>query len=325
MKTYHSLIKVTMALQITFLIIFLGCGESNDPVSSEPQESSSVRLQVQVNPPTSLRTLDTWNYWTTPVNVIFEATTGEEPGGNDGGDDHGHDGIANLPVFTLNKLTNNQSGEDDEILVGTAEVAGMEIEVTVGDGLSLWEMHHDGELEEHHADEHARHVQIEVNDAATGHHAHGGVTIALCEVTLIAQSNTDTLEFELTPAQTGHGYRYEANAELPFGEYDIRMEIEPPHFFRTEETRSKWISDFEAEFTGFQFDSSFTSATIGESVLVGSSGDSLKITLRGGAVEPYGAIGIGAIPLSGNETINFSVRLEDPTLEAHAQPLYDAL
>ncbi len=288
-----------------------------------PVEENTLSLQIQVYPPSSLRDLTTWSFWTTPVTAIFES--GEGGGHDEGEGGHSHSTTTNFPVFTLNKVTNGEPEEESE-LVGTAEVAGMQINMTVGKGTSIWSMHEDGEMEEHHAEEGSNHVQVEVLDAATGHHAHGGVTVSHCEVMLIAASPTDTFEIELNPAQTGHGYRYESNAELPYDTYTMKVHVEAPHFLRTEETMSKWTSDSEAEFAGFVFDSTFTRGTIGQTVvLVGASQDSLMITLRGGGVKTYGAVGTGTIPLSGAETINFSVRLEDPTIGAHGQPLYDAV
>ncbi|MCH9031978.1 MAG: hypothetical protein IIB00_06940, partial [candidate division Zixibacteria bacterium] len=39
----------------------------------------------------------------------------------------------------------------------------------------------------------------------------------------------------------------------------------------------------------------------------------------------YGSVGIGAIPLTGSETLNFSVRLEDPTRPATDEQLYGSI
>lgn len=323
MKLIKSSIPAVLFIGIAFLFMLIGCGESDEPVAPQAEETAALSVQIQVYPPGSLRDLETWSFWTTPVTVIFQS--GEGGGGDEGNGGHSHSTRSNIPVFTLSKITDGEPDEQGE-LVGTAEVAGMQINMSIGKGLSTWSMHGDGDMEEHHAGEGSSHIEVEVLDAATGHHPHGGVTVSHCEVMLIAASPTDTFEIELKPAQTSHGYRYESNAALPYGTYTMQVKVEPPHFLRTEETKTRWTSDCEAEFAGFVFDSTFTRGAIGQAVvLVGQSQDSLMITLRGGGVKTYGAVGTGAIPLSGNETINFSVNLEDPTISAHGQPLYDAV
>jgi uncharacterized protein involved in high-affinity Fe2+ transport len=187
----------------------------------------------------------------------------------------------------------------------------------------MWIFHHGGEMEEHHAEPGERHIEVHVADEATGHHAHGGTDISNCEVKLIAESGETTVEVPLKPVQSGHGSRYEANAALPYGTYNLTVQAEPPTFARSAEKRNHWVQDIEATFSNFVLDSTFTSGTIGNTITVGSASDSTEITLRAGSVKPYGAVGLGQLPLNGDETINFSVRLEDPTVEAHEGSLFN--
>lgn len=62
---------------------------------------------------------------------------------------------------------------------------------------------------------------------------------------------------------------------------------------------------------------------MGERALT-TGGESLKVSLRAGTPKTYGAVGMGTLPSSGDENVNFSVRLEDPTMHSPGQILYDA-
>ena len=299
----------------------ISCGESNDPVSAEETTDTSFSVRIQVQPPISLRTEETLNLWTTPVDVVFEPS----PDGENGSEAQMSATAGGVPVGTLRKVTNGDSVSDDAVFAGSVHAAGMDINMMVGSGRDLWGMHTGGGMGQHHAKDGSHHYQIKILDAATGHHPHGGMTLSHSEVTLTAISQTDTVEISLDHVQGAHGFRYESNAALtPDTTYDLHLEIEPPDFYRTEETSTQWLSHVEAEFPGFSFDSAATSTTIGETTLVDTSEDSLRVTLEGGPVKTYGAVGMGVIEPAEDHTINFSVRLEDPTIGAEAQYLYDA-
>ncbi len=306
------LTRILFALTILVSVGLIGCGINDNPVTSVPVETELTVL-VTIQPLASLRTTDTWTYWTTPVEVPFIVEVTGEGETTDPGDGHAH------------KLS-AVSAEGDEILVGTAEVSGMNITVTIEDGEDVFEMEHGGEMHEHHAEAGDHHVMVEIAETATGHHAHGDAVVSHAGITIVAVSETsgDTTEIELVGVQAGHGYRYESNAALPYDEYDLHVEVEPPSFYRNEETRTFWTEHAEFEFHGWVFDST-TSGSVGSDIWVGTAGDSLGLSLRVGSVKTYGAVGIGEIPLEGNETVNFSVKLSDPTTEAHAQPLFGSV
>jgi uncharacterized protein involved in high-affinity Fe2+ transport len=312
------------AAGLCLLFGLYSCGVSDNPILTEPTETE-LTVFLNIQPTTSLRTLDTWNAWNTPIDAVFYATLG----GSDQGDTsngHGHNSVYGFPTNNVARLTSEEGEDDAGVLIGTLELAGIQVSVTISDGEGMWEIHHGGEAEEHHAMEGESHADVELVETVTGHHPHGGPTISHCEVSLVAESAAgDIIEIDLVPVQGGHGYRYESNAELPFGTYDIHLEIEPPSFYRTEETHEKWTSHIEFEFHDFVFDSAFTGGAVGESIWVGAADDSIKAGLRAGSVKTYGAVGIGQVPLTGGETINFSLRLEDPTAEAHGQPLFGSI
>jgi uncharacterized protein involved in high-affinity Fe2+ transport len=304
--------RIILGLIFLAGIIIVGCGTDDSPVASEPVQTE-LDVLVSVQPLASLRVAETWTYWTTPVEIPFttEVTgTGSDPNHNDG---HAH----KLAAITV---------EGEDILVGTAEASGISISVTIQDGMDIFQLEHGGEMHTHHAEAGDHHVVVEVAETATGHHAHGDAVVPYCEITIlaIAESSGDTTEIELTGVQGGHGYRYESNAALAFDTYDLHIEVEPPSFYRHEVTQNNWTEHAEFEFHGWIFDNT-SSGTIGEDIWAGSLGDSLGISLRAGSVKTYGAVGIGEIPLEGNETVNFSVKLSDPATDAHAQPLFDAL
>lgn len=306
--------RIIFALILLVSVGMISCGIDDNPVTSEPVETELIVL-VTIQPLASLRTTDTWTYWTTPIEVPFVVVVSGEGEAEEGGHD---DGDAHKLMVVM--------AEGDEILVGTAEISGMSITVTIEDGEDMFEMEHGGEMHEHHAEAGDHHVMVEITETATGHSAHGDAIVSHAEITILAVSETsgDTTEIELVGVQSGHGYRYESNVALAYDEYDLHVEVEPPSFYRNEETQARWVEHAEYEFHGWEFTDS-TSGSIGSGIWVGTAGDSLELSLRVGDVKTYGAVGIGEIPREGDETVNFSVKLSDPTTEAHGQPLFGSV
>lgn len=306
--------RIVFAIMLLVCAGLISCSIDDNPVTSVPVETELIIL-VTVQPLATLRTTDTWTYWTTPVEIPFVVEVIGEGGVADPGD--GHDDAHKLLAF---------AAEGDEILVGTAEVSGMSITVKIEDGEDMIEMAHGGEMHEHHAEAGDHHVVVEITETATGHSAHGDAVVSHAEISIIAISETtgDTTEIKLVGVQSGHGFRYESNVALPYDEYDLHLEVEPPSFYRNEETRTLWTEHAEFEFHEWEFDDT-TSGSVGSGIWVGTGGDSLELSLRVGAVKTYGAVGIGEIPLEGDETVNFSVKLSDPATEAHGQPLFGSL
>lgn len=304
--------RIISAVILVVSVGLIGCGIDDNPVTSEPVEIELVVL-VSIQPLASLRTTDTWTYWTTPIEIPFAVEVAGE-GGTINHDD-GH-------ASKLSAI----SAEGDEILVGTAEVSGMSITVRIEDSEDMFEMEHGGEMHEHHAEVGDHHVVVEITETATGHAVHGNAVVSHAEITIVAisESTGDTTEIELVAVQSGHGFRYESNAALPYDEYDLHVEVEPPTFYRNEHTQTLWTEHAEFEFHGWVYDST-TGGTVGSGIWVGTGGDSLELSLRMGPVKTYGAVGIGEIPLEGTETLNFSVKLSDPTTVAHAQPLFGSV
>lgn len=318
----HKQILRLVILTATVTLLVWGCGIDQNPVISEPV-SSEISVTLAIVPPASLRTTDTWSFWNLPVEITFSATIDGTSGGAAGDDHDGHGvSVLNDRIIASAPLL----AADESLLLGSIDLPGMSIRMSLEDGKNLFEVEHDGEVHEHHAEAGQHHVEVNLFETATGHSGHGGATVSHCEVHLVAISSVnDTLEFELLPVQGGHGFRYEVNAELPLETYDIHIEVEPPHFLRTHGAEDKWTTDIEAEFTTFVFDGSYSGGLVGETMWVGAAGDSLEISLSGGSVRTYGAVGLGALPLSGNETVNFSLHLSDPTVESHNEPLFESI
>ncbi len=322
MNTFRHLIPIALIALLTGV----SCGIDDSPLApAPPAEPTQLQIQVHIQPSDALRTVETWNYWVTPVDVAFVATEGEVLE-DEHGDAHGSEtlGGGDLPVVALTR-SSSTAAEEGSTLVGSIDLPQMSIRLEIEDGESMWQVEHDGESVEKHAEAGSQHLDIQIIETATGHHGHGGATLSHCGVTLVAESPTDTFEIQLVPVQGEHGYRYESNASLPYDVYDVHLEIEPPEFLRHEGKEHHWITDIDVDYPQFTFDPAFTSGTVGAYTWVGTEGDSLVATLRAGGVKIYGALGMGALPLAGDETINFSVRLEDPTIAADLEPLFGSI
>jgi uncharacterized protein involved in high-affinity Fe2+ transport len=309
-----------------FLVGVFSCAD--DSLLTPPANTVSTELTVlvSVQPPTSLRTLDTWNSWNLPVDVAFVAEVTESGTISDGsGDDgHGHPGKSAPPYDVRVPL--KRIAADQGLLVGTVDISGMQVTMRLSEGKTMWQLHHDGEMEEHHAESGTHHVELDIVETDSGHDAHGGMTLSHSHVTLVAAApGGEEYEFHLVPVQGGHGFRYESNAALPLGMYDLHLEVEPPSFLRSESCKDKWASHIDMDLGTFVFDGTFAPGTIAEMEWIGPVEDHVMVTLGAGDVKTYGAVGMGLLPLEGNETVNFSLRLEDPAVDAGGEPLFEAL
>lgn len=310
-------------------LAFVSCSIDDTPLSPTPErESAELVVQVHVQPTTALRTIGSWSNWTQAVDVAFVAVVGEvviiDTSG--GGHDHGVSSIIpeSMPVGALSRTTSATTG--NEILIGSLELPEMRINVSIAEAESMFAIAHNGDILEHAPGHDQHQLSVEVVETASGHAPHGNATVSHCNIEVLAISLfSDTFKIHLEPVQSAHGLRYEANTELPFDTYDLHVEVGPPSFLRDSEIVNRWAEHMETEFHDFDFDSLYVGGTIGINTWVGLGGDSLRVTLHGGAVKTYGAVGMGAIPLSGDETINFSVRLEDPKLPAHQEPLFGSV
>lgn len=314
----------TMAIA-TFTLV--SCSIDESPLAPVPgPKPAEFVVRIHVQPTDALRTVDTWSNWTQAVDVAFVAVL-DGAASPDTTTEHGHGGSSMFSGDTPVGVLARSSGAttDTETLLGSLELPEMRINVSIADAESMFEIAHDGDVHEQAADHDQQRISVTLVETVSGHAAHGNATVSHCNIELMAISATDTIAIHFSPVQTAHGLRYEANAELPFATYDMHIEVEAPHFLRDDETVSRWTDHMEIEFHDFDFDSVFASGTIGSDTWVGLGGDSLKVTLRGGPVKTYGAIGMGAMPLSGNETVNFSIRLEDPTVVASGEQLYGSV
>lgn len=282
-------------------LALIGCGASDNPITVEEEVSSaSYTMVVDVQPPISLRDEGTWGYWVTPIQVALQTRFGATEGHAE--EEHAH------------KVVHGEPGDEEpeeEVFIGAATVGGMKIEVEAEPAEHMWMIGHEG-IEEHAPAEHeTHHIVVKLEETLSGHHPHGGMNVPYADVSLTAVAGSDTTTFSLRPVQTRHGLRYEANASLPLGIYDTKIEVRPPTLVRSEESKFRWLQPVVAEFGQFDFNSGQGRAT--------TETGGMKISLRAGAPKVYGAVGMGHLPMKGDETVSFSVRLEDSAVEAQGE------
>lgn len=268
-----------------------GCGIDSSLQSTPPEAPGSYTIQVNVQPLTTLRTEETWGLWTVPAQAVFQTTfeeAEEEAAKRSGVASAGH-----------------------EITVGRTTTNGFGIVLTAGEARPFFRMGHDGMTMHMPEDHETHHLRVFLEDAVGGHHPHGNANIPGAKVHLEITVEGEEQEIELRTVQGAHGFRYEANSSIPLGAYDVKVHVTPPGFDRTEETKDRWTSEIEAALPGYDFSSGSGSASV--------EIDGMKISLRAGSPKIYGAYGMGHLPLWGDETVNFSVRLEDVNTPASGE------
>lgn len=277
-----------------------GCSvDSSTKSTPTVVEEESFTVLVEAQPLTSLRTEETWGLWTTPVYATFPMTFDGMEADNhaDADSDDGHD---DKPVAIA---------DGDEMvvtLIGSATVEGLGIRVQTQPVGTTWQMGHDGmEMLVPQAGE-THHLMVFLEDAVGGHPSHGNANIPGAKVHIEFAVEGEEQEIPLRAVQGRHGLRYEANAAVPSGTYDLTVHVTPPAVVRDDVTKDRWLQDVEAALAGFEVGEGSGSATAG----------GMTVSVRTGAPKTYGAMGMGALPLTGEETVNFSVRLEDPETPA---------
>ena len=275
LKDYSMRVAVLVLMSV---VVLSSCGIDNTQQNVSPD---SFSVWVNVHPPTSLRTEQTWNDWMTPVQTVFQATF----------------------------ESTVEEGQPYEAFIGRTLEGDFRIVVNATLADTTWTVGPNG-LEIHapiQGETHALEVTLE--DGVGGRFVPGYSNIPNARVSLTANVNGFDQEIELQPVQGPHGFRYEANASIPLGIYDLKLHVTPPNLYRNTATRDRWTENIDATLPGYDFSFGSGEASV--------EAEGMRITVRAGAPRvygvSYGSFGIGLLPLDlrGDETVNFSVRLED--------------
>lgn len=280
-------------LTLLALVFVASCG-IDGTLKTEPEpEATPYTVFINVQPTTSLRTIETWGNWSVPIQTSFQTNFEGEAAGDHGGGHATKSALSHEPVF-----------------LGRSTVEGFGVLLQARSAHEMYALGHDGPQPLPQNGE-THHLMVNLEDAIGGHHPHGNANVPGAKVHIELVVDGEEEEIELRPVQGGHGLRYEANAAIPLGVHDLKVHVSPPQAYRSAETASRWISDLEADLPAYDL----TSGSGNGSAEV----DGLKISVRAGQPKLYGAFGMGHLPLAGDETVNFSVRLEDTETPASGQ------
>ena len=329
MKKLSTLQLFGISLILTFL--FIQCGTDSNPVSVsgvvDVEETTGYTVSFSVSPSNVYRTLDTWNAWVNPVTVEFQSTFETEHSDDDGhvddDDDAGHvddDGHAHKTA------NGGDTVHHGDIMLCDLALEGFKIIASASHASTIYHMdthgHEGDEPGMHFVEEHGMDgdfmLMVHLQESITGHAPHGGTSIGYSNVHVKAvDADGNELEFPLKRIATTHGFRYADNVELPAGTYDLHVEAEAPAFSRLSGYDEKFTGHMEGGMNGFTFTDSADAAISSEE---GSfQAEDLSLRLRVGSVAPFAAIGTGAIPLSGAETLQFSVSISDASISPEAE------
>lgn len=297
----RSLMFVIAACAVLSLAAW-SCSIDENPVVPSEVVEASYTVSLSVGPSTAYRTMDTWGFLVNPVEINFKTTF--EAHHDEGEEEH------------------EEEGHHGDIDIGTVSMEGYRITVIADHAMDMFHIHEGHghgssamEFEEEHGKDGDFMVMVHLFETVTGHAPHGGTSIGYSNIHIKAvEEGGAEFEFPMSPVFTVHGFRYAVNASLPPGIYDLHIEAEPPTFSRLSGYESKWNDHMEAEFHEISFAAPYESGTVGSEVV-----DGLTFTLRRGDVGPFAALGTGAIPLTGEENIQFSLSIEDESIEPEAE------
>ena len=338
MKKLSTLQLFGISLILTFL--FIQCGTDDNPVSGSTvvDETTGYTVTLSISPSNVYRTLDTWNAWVNPVTIKFQSTFEAEHSDDDGHADESQADDGHIDDGQAHKAAIADIGEDPvhhgDIMLCDFAFEGFNLFAVASHAATIY---HVGQGDEHEDDgdkpgmhfdeEHGMDgdfmLMVHLQESITGHAPHGGTSIGYSKVHVKAvDAEGNELEFPLKPIATTHGFRYADNVELPAGTYDLHVEAEAPAFSRLSGYELKFTGHMEAEIKDFTFtDSSDAALTSEEGSFVA---EDLSLRLRVGPVQPLAAIGTGAIPLSGAETLQFSVSISDSSIIPEAENILNS-
>ena len=296
-KTKYILTGTLLFLSLSYLV---SCSTTDNPVTAN-NNASDYTVTVRVDPPEFLRTEETRDAWKNPVEVSYTV------------DSQGN----------LSKVAHEDSA-NDVWEIGSRHAGGMNIVLGYGGGRNMYSMHgNGGMMDVQHPDSGAHHYRVQIFNDSTFSGGHFGMPIPVSEVTVQAISNSDTFTYQLEPVMGEHGYRYEANTALPYGTYNLRLQVNPPDFYRTEATQNFWTGTEELTFDSFTLDSTTAPTEIGTRTVVSGDNDSLEFALSSETPAEFGAMGMQWNPLSGDETVRIALEITDPSNQIAQMPLYD--
>ena len=287
------------ALALIGAFLLAGCSTADSPVSAD-NNPDGYTVIARVAPPEFLRTEATRTSWNTPTEVSYSIDS---------------QGNLSKPV--------HEDSAKDRLTIGTRHAGGMEIVLGYSEGRDMYSMHENGMMNTRHPDPGAHHYMVRIFNDSTFNGGQIRMPLPVSDVTLTAITDADTGVYNLEPVMGAHGYRYQANTDLPYGTYTFRVEVSAPDFYRTAETQNFWTTSTEVAFPAFILDSTSIPAQVGTRTILNDD-DSLEFTLAAQAPEEFGAMGMQWTPLSGNETVNFALEISDPANNVEQMPLYNA-
>ena len=264
MKTRRFL-KLTGSGIIVFLLAG-GCSLDDSPVGPAvlSETTSTYTIDVSVIPSSAFRTTGTWNAWVNPVQTEFAMVL--EDAAHD--DDHADTGMDDDAAGEDLHDTGDGHAEDErhhgDFQIGDVTLDGIRIVMTADNaGADMYHVHHDA-IEHVEAPHDARLFSVHLYDALHERACHGATNIGYSDVVLNAVNEAESHVIALRPVHTPDGFRYEANAALPRGTWDLHVEAGPPEFVRLAGYETKWLNYLEVEFHDFSMAGSMTSKIDGE-------------------------------------------------------------
>ncbi len=313
MRRYR--LRLIIAAATLLAVGVVGCNVGDDPLSS--QEESRYTVTIRVEPPEVLRTADTRDLWTEPVEAVFELDESFAAGTKSG---------SHSQWETVDPVSLGKPGHEDDgsFFIGARNHGGLNIGMHYGAGRAMWGIDRHGMMDRHGPGDGAHHYMVELFGDSTVSQYQGAMRVPHSSVSLTAFNANDTVEIELQPVHGAHGYRYESNVTLPEGEYDLQLTVAPPDFFRTEETRAFWTEPFTVEFTGFRPNDEAAGESVGVRTVADSEGHELQLALEGGPPREYWAMHTGSLSPTDEENVNLSLSITDPSREINEMPIYYA-
>lgn len=315
-------IRITIFLgALSSIWLLSACGEKTPIQSSVSDDGEHFVAKVTVQAPSFARSEATQDLWNREISLSIplhlEAETAD---GHGDGEDHSevggdHAGEMDHQDDEMDHLDDEVAAE--ELVSFERVVDGMRIEFGIrhAEHMTTWS---EGAWVEHHAEPEERHIRLVLEDVNVDAHVskilYSDVSIAVEKDGVEVDSGT------MHPMYGEHGFLYGGNLKLTeAGDYRVTVTAGTPTFARSEVTEGQWMQP-----TSVTFDYSFAGSPLADEIEIGEAeSQGLRIKLDAEGPERMWMHSEDGdwhwLDPAADATHYFRVKLEDPTVEAHAE------
>jgi len=315
MKRIKTTINLLFLGALSSLWLLPACGEKTPFQSSTSADGEHFTAQLTVHAPSFARSEATQDLWNREITLSIPLHLEGETEEDDHGEGENHSEVGEDHAGETDHHDDGVAAEEHAAFERVIDGMRIEFGIRHAEHMTMWS---DGAWVEHHAEPEERHIQLVLEDVNLDAHAS---KILYSEVSIAVEK--DGVEVDsgtMHPMYGEHGFSYGGNLTLTeAGDYVVTVTAGTPTFARSEATEDQWLQP-----TSVTFDYSFSGGSLADEIEIGEvETQGLRVELEAEGPERmwmHRADGDWHwMDPAADATHHFNVKLEDPTVEAHAE------